>query len=88
MHLKATRGSFGDFGRVRKGQILKDVDKKLAEKLIKNGAYTEASEQDIKDAKTAMNSAFSMPRKLRRFRKATLPISTLCLLKLKPVKTL
>lgn len=50
MHLKATRGSFGDFGRVRKGQILKDVDKKLAEKLIKNGAYSEASAQDIKDA--------------------------------------
>ncbi len=51
MHLKATRGSFGDFGRVRKGQILKDVDKSLAEKLVKSGAYAEASEQDIKDAK-------------------------------------
>lgn len=50
MHLKAIRGSFGDFGRVRKGQILKDVDNKLAEKLIKNGAYSEASAQDIKDA--------------------------------------
>lgn len=50
MHLKAIRGSFGDFGRVRKGQILKDVDKKLAEKLMKNGAYSEASAQDIKDA--------------------------------------
>lgn len=51
MHLKAIRGSFGDFGRVRKGQILKDLDRSLAEKLLDSGAYAEASEQDIKDAK-------------------------------------
>lgn len=51
MHIKATRGSFGDFGRVRKGQILKDVDKSQAEKMLASGAYAEASEQDIKDAK-------------------------------------
>ncbi|MFC7064845.1 hypothetical protein [Brucella rhizosphaerae] len=51
MHIKATRGSFGDFGRVRKGQILTDVDKSQAEKMLASGAYTEASEQDIKNAK-------------------------------------
>lgn len=49
MDLKAIRGSFGDFGRVRKGQIIKGVDKKLAEKLLTSGAYAEATSQDIKD---------------------------------------
>lgn len=50
MHLKAIRGSFGDFGRVQKGQILKDVAKTAAEKLIKSGAYVEATDADIKAA--------------------------------------
>jgi len=50
MDLKAIRGSFGDFGRVRKGQIVKGVDKKLAEKLLTSGAYAEATPKDIKDA--------------------------------------
>lgn len=50
MDLKAIRGSFGDFGRVRKGQIIKGIDKKLAEKLLTSGAYAEATSQDIKDA--------------------------------------
>lgn len=50
MHLKATRGSFGDFGRVQKGQILQNVAKSAAEKLIKSGAYVEATDADIKAA--------------------------------------
>uniref|UniRef100_A0A1A7GD44 Uncharacterized protein n=1 Tax=biofilter metagenome TaxID=1070537 RepID=A0A1A7GD44_9ZZZZ len=50
MDIKAIRGSFGDFGRVRKGQIVKGVDKKLAEKLLTSGAYAEATPKDIKDA--------------------------------------
>lgn len=50
MHLKAIRGSFGDFGRVQKGQILQNVAKTVAEKLIKSGAYVEATANDIKAA--------------------------------------
>ncbi len=50
MHLKAIRGSFGDFGRVQKGQILQNVAKTVAEKLIKSGAYVEATANDIRAA--------------------------------------
>jgi len=50
MHLKAIRGSFGDFGRVQKGQILQNVAKSAAEKLIKSGAYVEATANDIRAA--------------------------------------
>jgi len=50
MHLKAIRGSFGDFGRVQKGQILQNVTKSVAEKLIKSGAYVEATANDIRAA--------------------------------------
>ncbi|WP_368649688.1 hypothetical protein [Brucella intermedia] len=50
MHLKAIRGSFGDFGRVQKGQILQNVGKSVAEKLIKSGAYVEATANDIRAA--------------------------------------
>lgn len=50
MHLKAIRGSFGDFGRVQKGQILQNVAKTVAEKLIKSGAYVEATLNDIRAA--------------------------------------
>lgn len=48
MHLKATRGTFGDYGRVTKGTILKNVAKGSVDKLLKTGAYVEATEADIK----------------------------------------
>lgn len=53
MNLKATRGSYGDFGRVIRGTILKDVPKDQAAKLIKSGAYVEATAADLKAAEKA-----------------------------------
>ncbi|KAA9369557.1 hypothetical protein [Ochrobactrum quorumnocens] len=78
MHLIAIRGSYGDFGRVRKGQILKDMDKSLAEKLLASGAYAEASEQDIKDAKGRKELGILDVKKIAAARKGdTADIDTL-----------
>lgn len=52
MDIIATRGSFGDFGRVTKGQILKDVQKSQAEKMIGSGAFRQATADDAKAADT------------------------------------
>ena len=48
MHIKAIKSSYGDFGRVRRHAVLKDVPRDAAEKLIKSGAYVEASAEDLK----------------------------------------
>lgn len=48
MNLKAIKPSYGDFGRVARGAILKDVSKELARKLIAGGAYVEATAVDLK----------------------------------------
>lgn len=52
MDIIATRGSFGDFGRIVKGQILKDVQKGLAEKMIGSGAFRQATADDARAADT------------------------------------
>ena len=49
MDIIATRPSFGDFGRVKKGQILSDVAKAQAEKMIASRAFRSATSAD-KDA--------------------------------------
>lgn len=48
MDIIATRNSFGDFGRVVKGQIIPDLQKSQAEKLIGSGAYRQATSEDHK----------------------------------------
>lgn len=48
MNLKAIKPSYGDFGRVARGVILKDVSRELARKLIAGGAYVEATAVDLK----------------------------------------
>jgi colicin import membrane protein len=50
MNLKAVKASYGDFGRVQRGTILKDIPRDLAEKLLKSGAYVEATAVDIQQA--------------------------------------
>lgn len=49
MDIIATRPSFGDFGRVKKGQVLSDVAKTQAEKMIASRAFRMATGAD-KDA--------------------------------------
>ena len=49
MDIIAKRGTFGDFGRVHKGQVLKGVQKGLAEKLIAAGSYVEATDAALKE---------------------------------------
>lgn len=50
MDLKATRGSFGEYGRIKRGMILRGLSKDRAEKLIKGGAFAVATEADVKAA--------------------------------------
>jgi hypothetical protein len=50
MNLKAVKASYGDFGRVQRGTILKDISRDLGEKLIKSGAYVEATAADTQQA--------------------------------------
>ena len=52
MNLKAIKPSYGDFGRVSRGVVLKDISKALAEKLISSGAYVEATPEDLKASET------------------------------------
>lgn len=51
MDLIATRGVFGDFGRLTKGAVVKNVPKQQAEKMIKTSAYAEATADALKAAK-------------------------------------
>lgn len=53
MDIIATRNSFGDFGRVVKGQIIPDLQKSQAEKLIGSGAYRQATGDDHKASQDA-----------------------------------
>lgn len=55
MDIIATRGSFGDFGRVVRGQILKDVQRGHAEKLIASGAFRQATAEDARTAEARKN---------------------------------
>lgn len=50
MNLKAIKGSYGEFGRVKRGVILRDISKDRAEKLIASGAYAVATADDLKKA--------------------------------------
>ena len=50
MNLKAIKPSYGDFGRVPCGAVLKDIPTDHAKKLIKGGAYAEATAEDVKAA--------------------------------------
>ncbi len=67
MNLKAIKPSYGDFGRVPRGLIIKDVAKDKAEKLIASGAYVAATAADLKaddDRKAAL--AETAARRARR----------------------
>ncbi|MDX0331731.1 hypothetical protein GOC48_16470 [Sinorhizobium meliloti] len=50
MDLIATRGVFGDFGRLKKGDVVRDVSKSQAEKMLKSGGYKTATAAEIKAA--------------------------------------
>jgi uncharacterized protein with WD repeat len=56
MDIIATRGSFGDFGRVVRGQILKDVQRGHADKLIASGAFRQATAEDARTAEVRKNA--------------------------------
>lgn len=47
MNLKAIKGSYGEFGRIKRGVILRDISKDRAEKLIASGAYAVATAEDL-----------------------------------------
>lgn len=49
MDVLAKRGTFGDFGHVRKGRILKGLDSGQAKKLLASGSYVEATPEAIKE---------------------------------------
>ena len=57
MDVLAKRGSFGDHGHVRKGNVLKGLTKGAAEKLIQSGCYVEATPEAIKEFETAKRAA-------------------------------
>lgn len=57
MDVIAKRGSFGDFGHVRKGKVLKGVSKGQAEKLIASGCYVEATPDAIKEFEKSRQAA-------------------------------
>jgi len=49
-NLKATKGSFGEFGRVRRGTILRNLSEDRAKKLVAGGAYAFATDDEVKAA--------------------------------------
>jgi Flp pilus assembly pilin Flp len=55
MDIIATRNSFGDLGRVKKGKIITDLTKTQAEKLLASGAYRSATDADHEAAKQDKN---------------------------------
>lgn len=50
LNLKATKGSFGEYGRVRRGTILRNLSEERAKKLIASGAYAVATDAELKAA--------------------------------------
>lgn len=49
-NLKATKGSVGEYGRVRRGKILINISEARAKDLIASGAYTKATDEEVKAA--------------------------------------
>lgn len=71
MNLKAIKPSYGDFGRVGRGTIIKDVSRDRAEKLIAGGAYVEASADDLSADEKAKAAAASVAKARGRRKQST-----------------